>query len=91
MWTSHTARKVPLIPIAPNSRNSGTKADWLGMTNSPTMRMKKKFRPGNSMNVNAYAANAAMRIGMIVAGMLTARELRNAPPMGLEPVVNASW
>lgn len=43
------------------------------------------------MNVNAYAANAAMRIGMIVAGMLTARELRNAPPMGLEPVVNASW
>ena len=33
------------------------------------------------MNVNAYAANAAIRIGMNVAGSVIARLLMNAWPM----------
>ena len=35
------------------------------------------------MKVNAYAANAAMRIGMIVAGSATTKLLMNACPMGV--------
>ena len=31
--------------------------------------------------MNAYAANAAIRIGMIVAGIVIARLLTNASPM----------
>ena len=40
--------------------------------------MKKTSRPGNRMKVNAYAAKAAIRIGMTVAGRLTTRLLRKA-------------
>ena len=50
--------------------------------------MKKKSRPGNSMKVNAYAANAAIRIGMIVAGMVITKLLTNAFPM---PWLSTSW
>ena len=38
-------------------------------------------RPGNSMKVNAYAANAAIRIGMNVAGRVMTKLLMNALPM----------
>ena len=51
------------------------------------MITKKRSRPGNSMNVYAYAANAAMRIGMIVAGRLTAKLLTNALP----PPSRSTW
>ena len=38
-------------------------------------------RPRNGIQANAYAANAAIVIGMTVAGMVTMRLLRNASPM----------
>ena len=41
------------------------------------------------MNVKAYAANAATRIGMKVAGSAIARLLTNALPMSAP--VQASW
>ena len=41
------------------------------------------------MNVKAYAANAATRIGMNVAGSAIARLLTNALPMSAP--VQASW
>jgi hypothetical protein len=45
------------------------------------MMTKTKSRPFHSMKVNAYAAKAAMRIGMIVAGTVTTKLLMNALPM----------
>ena len=47
------------------------------------------MRPGNSMKANAYAANAAIRTGMKVAGKAMARLLTNAWPSW--PSVIAVW
>ena len=47
-------------------------------------------RPGNSMNVNAYAANAAIRSGMNVAGSAIARLLTNALPRSSSPLMASS-
>jgi len=44
------------------------------------MMVKNILRPGNSSQAKPKAANAAIKIGMIVPGMETAKELRNAPP-----------
>ena len=43
--------------------------------------MNSTSRTGNLMNVNAYAANAAIRSGMNVAGRAIARLLMNAWPI----------
>ena len=48
-----------------------------------TMIMNRMSRPQNFMNVNAYAANAAIRIGMKVAGSEIARLLMKPSPMFL--------
>ena len=45
------------------------------------MVRKRTSRPQNSMKVNAYAAKAAIRIGMNVAGSVMARLLMKALPM----------
>ncbi len=56
---------------ARSPRSSGRRASprWSGTAQS---------RPGNSMKVKAYAANAAIRIGMKVAGSAIAKLLMNA-------------
>ena len=53
------------------------------------MMMNRTSRPQNFMNVNAYAAKAATRIGMNVAGSAMARLLTNPSPR-LVPWM-ASW
>ncbi len=80
-----TATNWPTMsrPSPPISSSIGTNATWIGITISATTMMKKKSRPLNSMNVNAYAANAANMIGMTVAGMDTVIELMKAAPMSL--------
>ena len=45
------------------------------------MVRNRTSRPQNSMNVKAYAAKAAIRIGMNVAGRAMARLLMKALPM----------
>ena len=45
------------------------RATCSGMASNDTVAMNRCFRPGNSIQANAYAANVAMAIGMIVAGI----------------------
>ncbi len=49
------------------------------------MTAKKTSRPRNRMKVNAYAAKAATKMGMSVAGMATTRLLTNAFAMPAPP------
>jgi hypothetical protein len=51
-----------------------------GTTSRPTTTMKSHLRPGNSIQLKAYAAKAAIRIGMKVAGIVTLKVLRKACP-----------
>jgi len=43
--------------------------DWRGTTSSPTTTTNSRSRPGNRIQAKAYAAKAATRTGMIVAGI----------------------
>ncbi len=54
---------------------------WSGTTSSPTTTTNSRFRPGKFIQLKAYAAKAATRIGMIVAGIVMKRLLTNASPM----------
>jgi hypothetical protein len=56
-----------------------------GTTSRPTIATKRMFRPGKFIQLNAYAANAATRIGITVAGMVMKRLLTNASPIPLVP------
>ena len=58
-------------PSGPSRSSIGGKATWIGTTITATITMNRTSLPGKSMNVNAYAANAANMIGMIVAGIAT--------------------
>ena len=51
---------------------------WSGTTSRPTTTTNSRFRPGKFIQLNAYAANAATKIGMIVAGIVMNRLLMNA-------------
>ena len=67
-----------------NICSSGSRATWLGKASSDTVPMKIHSRPRNGIHAKAYAAKAAMAIGMIVAGMAIANELSSAchsPPV----------
>ena len=57
------------IPLKPC--NIGKKASWVGTTINETTITNSQSRPGNDIQANAYAANAAMVIGIIVAGIVT--------------------
>ena len=59
------------------------KVVWSGTTRSPTTRTKRPFRNGKFIQLNAYAANAATKIGMIVAGIVMNRLLMNPPAMSV--------
>ena len=52
-----------------------------GTTSRPTTITNRTFRPGKVIQAKAYAANAATRTGMIVAGIVMNRLLMNAGPM----------
>ena len=54
---------------------------WSGTTSSPTTMMKRMPRSGNRIHAKAYAAKAAMVMGMTVDGMVTMRLLMKAAPM----------
>ena len=49
-----------------------------GMTSRPTTTTNRMFRPGKLIQAKAYAAKAATKIGMIVAGIVMNRLLTNA-------------
>ena len=53
---------------------------WSGTTSRPTTRTNSALRNGKFIHAKAYAANAAMKIGMIVAGIVMNRLLMN--PVG---------
>ena len=61
-------------------RRIGISAICSGTTSSPTTITNRTYRPRNSIHENAYAANAAMVIGITVDGIATARLFRNAFP-----------
>ena len=63
-----------------NRRRIGISAIWSGTTSSPTTTTNSTYRPGNSIHENAYAANAAIVIGITVDGIVTARLFMNALP-----------
>jgi hypothetical protein len=67
-----------LNPRSANSRRIGIRVVCSGTTSRPTMKMKKRLRPGKFIQLNAYAANAATRTGMIVAGIVMNRLLTKA-------------
>ncbi len=58
----------------------GISAICSGTTSSPTTITNRTYRPLKSIQANAYAANAAIVIGMTVEGIVTARLFRNAFP-----------
>ncbi len=62
-------------------------AIWSGTTSSATTVMNMTSRPRKCIHEKAYAANAAIVIGITVEGIVTARLLRNALP---KPSFNAS-
>ncbi len=53
-------------------------AIWSGTISRPTMITNRTFLPGNTIQAIAYAANAAIVIGMTVEGMVINRLLKNA-------------
>jgi len=85
---NQTAGNVPTRLNTPNRFSSGMNATCIGITSRPTTMMNVTSRPGKSMKVNAYAAIAAIRIGMTTAGTVTTRVLMNALPM---PLARTSW
>ena len=60
-----------------------------GTTRRPTTATNRRFRPGKLIQLNAYAAKAATRIGMITDGMVMNRLLTNASPMPCSPSTDA--
>ena len=71
--------KYPLpIPMPKCSRRGGISANCNGTTNKATTKAISNVSPGNSIYASAYAAKAAITIGMIVAGMVTVSVLKNA-------------
>jgi hypothetical protein len=62
------------------SCSSGTNVIWIGIAIMATTKMKSQLRPLKGIHANAYAAAAASRIGMIVAGSAMASELSSARP-----------
>jgi len=56
----------------------GMNVVWSGTTSKPTTTTKRRFRPGKLIQAKAYAANAATRIGMTVAGIVMNRLLMKA-------------
>ena len=51
---------------------------WSGTTSRPTTITNRTFRPGKFIQAKAYAAKAATKTGMIVAGIVMNRLLMNA-------------
>ena len=64
----------------------GISAIWRGTTSSATTIVNRMPRPRKGIQAKAYAANAAIVIGMTVAGIVTMRLFRNASPMPFDPM-----
>ena len=62
------------------SRRIGIRAICSGTTSRPTTTTNITYRPLNSIHENAYAAKAAIVIGMTVDGIVTAKLFMNALP-----------
>jgi ribosomal protein L18 len=60
------------------AERSGISATWDGTASRATVAMNSHSLPRKSIQANAYAAKAAMAIGMIVATMAIEAELSNA-------------
>ena len=60
-----------------------------GTTSRPTTITNSVLRNGKFIHANAYAANAATKIGMIVAGIVMNRLLMN--PAGRSVSVRTFW
>src|SRR4051812_37795272 len=89
VWASHTERNSPATPSCPYAWRIGMNVVWRGTTSSPTTITNSVFLNGKFIQANAYAANAAMKIGMIVAGIVMNRLLMN--PSGREVSVSTFW
>lgn len=60
---------MPLNPC-----NTGRNASCVGTTIKETTITNNQSRPGNDIHAKAYAAKAAIVIGMIVAGIVTIKD-----------------
>ena len=58
-----------------NNCTSGINDIWRGIIIEPTTKRKRISFPLNSIKANAYAAKAAIVIGIMVEGIVTANEL----------------
>ena len=72
-------------------RSSGISATCSGTASRATVPRKSPWRCLKSIHANAYAANAAKAIGMIVAGRAMAKELVNPCFMPPAAVVPRTW
>ena len=89
VWANQTATKVPFklnsgIIVTPKSIappfinfNNGISDICKGIIIIPTTNINATSFPLKSIKAKAYAANAAMVIGIIVEGIDTAKELKN--------------
>ena len=59
-----------------------------GTTSSPTTSTNNASRPGKCIHEKAYAANAAIVIGMVVAGIATAMLFNSAFS---KPCASRAW
>ena len=67
---------MPAISIPSlNNCTKGISDICKGIIIEPTTKRNRTFFPRNSMKAKAYAAKAAIVIGIIVEGIVTAREL----------------
>ena len=63
-----------------------------GTASSATVRTNNRFRPLNGIHAKAYAANAAIAIGMIVATIAIDAEFSSplaTPPVASDPRMSA--
>ena len=72
-------------------RSSGISATCSGTASRATVPMNSPWRCLKSIQANAYAANAAKAIGMIVAGRAMAKELVRPCFMPPAAVVPRTW
>ena len=78
---------VPIIwAISLYMRSNGINDICNGTTSNATTTTNSHLRPGKFIQLNAYAAKAAIRIGMNVAGIVTLNVLRNACPTPTAPI-----
>src|SRR3989441_2139478 len=95
VWAIQTARKPALRPpgsVLPEFRpsltarvSSGMNVSCSGTASSPTRARKIQLRPQNFIRAKAYAAKAAIAVGMSVAGIAIMKLLKKLGARALAP------